>query len=150
MIRKFCCGLLHIFTELYLKEAWQLIGSGFSPSSSVSVCFEVPTSQQKNHISFQLTFEITPDRFGILFLTQGRHSHIYNYLYIRVIAVTASTYQMKLTLISFNVSFCSDCVLSLCPRLYSINRQHLSFLLATGVWLLRGNLTHNLMSSSDP
>jgi len=61
---------LHIFTELYLKEAWQLIDSGFSPN-----LFHI-------NLFYKVSFEITPDRFGILYLTQGRHhTHLLPTLY---------------------------------------------------------------------
>lgn len=104
----------YIFTELYLsavvfhhplpvsKFFIRYMIAVYKDSSHFYLYFNFTINQghyQVYHIFLYIisviSFEITPDRFGISFLKGSRHLHIYYLVYISQTAVTASTYQMK-------------------------------------------------------
>lgn len=106
MIWKFCCGISMSKIIFTTNSIYLLNYTSKKLGNSLAVVFHHPLPVSKYFVKSILTnkftyivsvisFEITPDRFGISFLKGSQHLHIYYQLYIRSAAVPASTYQMK-------------------------------------------------------
>lgn len=119
MIWKFCCGISMSKIIFTTNSIYLLNYTSKKLGNSLAVVFHHPLPVSKYFVKSILTnkftyivsvisFEITPDRFGISFLKGSQHLHIYYQLYIRSAAVPASTYQMKtyLKFIFFVVPIC--------------------------------------------